>query len=96
MVQQSVEQAESPTVEHSTDLDDKHVLKHMVESALSYLQRSLAIMIKSSMSRLYGTKEILQQLQYLKSELQRSPEQSKEWVEKKQEYDDIIVESCKL
>jgi len=86
----------SPTVEHSKDLHEKNVLKHIIESALSYLQRSIAIMIKSSMSRLYGTKETLEKLHEINSELQKLSKNSKEGLALEKRYNNIIKESCKL
>lgn len=86
----------SPSVEHSKDLHEKNVLKHMIDSALSYLQRSVAIMIKSSMSRLYGTKETLEKLHKIASELHRLPKNSKQSVALKRQSKSIIDESCKF
>lgn len=88
------EAQESPTVEHSKQLDEKNVLKHMIESAMSYLQRSLSIMIKSVMSRLFGTKETLQKLHELNSQLQLLSSCSREPV--KETIDKIVKSACKF
>ena len=68
----------------------------MMDSALSYLERSVAIMIKSSMSRLYGTKETLDELHKITLELQKLPENSKESIAMSKQCNSIIKESCKL
>ena len=86
----------SPTIEKSKEIDEKNVLKYMVETAESYLQRSMAIMIKSAMSRLFGTRETLQKLHELNSELLKLPKSSRERVEVIKQYESTINESCKL
>ena len=86
----------SPTVEESKDIDEKNVLKYMIESAMVYLQRSLAIMIKSVMSRLYGTTEILQKLHELDVQLQRLPKKSVKQCEVIASVNEIVQTSCKF
>ena len=86
----------SPTIENNKDIEEKNVLKYMVETAESYLQRSTAIMIKSAMSRLYGTKETLQKLHELNLELEKKPKNSKKRAEVIKQYESTINESCKL
>ena len=86
----------SPTVEESKDIDEKNVLKYMIESAMVYLQRSLAIMIKSVMSRLYGTTEILEKLHEIDVQLQRLPEKSVKHCELQTSVNEIIQSSCKF
>ena len=84
------------TVEESEDIDEKNVLKYMIFSATEYLQRSLVIMIKSAMSRLYGTKETLQEMHKMDLQLQSLPKNSKTKPRLKSMYDDTIKKSCKL
>ena len=86
----------SPTVEESKDIDEKNVLKYMIESAMVYLQRSLAIMIKSVMSRLYGTTEVLQKLHEKDVQLQHLPKKSVEQCKLIASVNEIVQSSCKF
>ena len=86
----------SPTVEESKDIDEKNVLKYMIESAMVYLQRSLAIMIKSVMSRLYGTRETLQKLHEIDIQLQRLPKKSVKHCELLALVSKMVDSSCRL
>ena len=89
-------ESSAPTVEESKDIDEKNVLKYMMSSAIDYLQRSLAIMIKSAMSRLYGTKETLHELHKMDLQLQVLPKNSKTKPRMKAMYDDTIKKSCRF
>ena len=51
--------------ETAEEIRKKGILTDVVNVSIGYLQRSLAIMIKSIMSRLYGTKDILKELSLL-------------------------------
>ena len=84
--------ASTNTVEDDKDLDEKHMLKGLMDSALGYLQRSLAIMIKSVMSRLFGTKEILQKLHEINLELKKLPDDT----HKSGMMAEMIDKSCKF
>ena len=84
------------SVEDSEDVDEKHVLKSMIDTAMGYLQRSLSIMIKSVMSKLYGTIETLQKLHKINLELQSLSNNSKEKPGKAAVFDELINNSCKL
>ena len=52
-------------LETAEEIRKKNVLTDVVNVSISHLQRSLAIMIKSVMSRLYGTKDTLKELSLL-------------------------------
>ena len=93
---EKVDERCSSTVEDSEDVDEKHVLKSMIETALGYLQRSLSIMIKSVMSKLYGTKETLQKLHKINLELQSLPHNSKEKSGMTAIFDELVKNSCKF
>lgn len=86
----------SPTVEDRKDIDEKIVLKSMIESAMLYLQRSLGIMIESIISRLCGTKATLQRLHELNSKLQCLPEGSSEKSELKVKFNELLSTSCRF
>ena len=88
--------ASLPTVEDSKDIDEKSMLKSITESALFYLQRSLAIMIKSAISRLCGTKATLQRLHEINSKLQCLPESSAKKSELTVELNKLVSTSCKF
>ena len=92
----------SPTVEARRDIDEKAFLKNAIESAMDYLKRSLAIMIKSIMSRLYGTKEVLTKLHQINSELQHleqgavTKQQKSTLSGKKAIFDSLVNSRCKF
>ena len=90
------EQKCASAVEDDKDLDEKHFLKGLMDSALGYLQRSLAIMIKSVMSRLYGTKEILQKLHEINLELNKLPGNSTRKTGMTAVLNEMIDKSCKF
>ena len=85
----------SSTIEDSEDIDEKHVLKSMIDTAMGYLQRSLSIMIKSVMSKLYGTREILQKLHQINLELQ-SLQHNTEKKEMTAIFNQLVDKSCKF
>ena len=72
------------------------MLKGMIDSAMFYLQRSLAIMIKSVISRLCGNKATLQKLHEINSKLRRLPEGSSEKSELKIKFFELVNTSCKF
>ena len=86
----------SSTVEDTEDVDEKHVLKSMIDTAMGYLQRSLSIMIKSVMSRLYGTRETLLKLHKINLELQSLPHNSKEKSGMAAIFDELVNSCCKF
>ena len=61
-----------------------------------YLQRSLAIMIKSMISRLCGTKTVLQQLHEINSKLQDLPDGSGAKSELRVKINELVNTSCKF
>ena len=84
------------SVENDKDLDEKHILKGLIESALGYLQRSLVIMIKFVMSRLFGTKEVLQELHEINSRLKNLPDNSAEKSGLKANLSKRVNSSCRF
>ena len=68
----------------------------MIDTAMGYLQRSLSIMIKSVMSRLYGTTETLKKLHQINLELQRLPRNSKEKLGMTAIFEELVNNSCKF
>ena len=86
----------SPTVEDRKDIDDKIVLKSMIESAMLYLQRSLSILIKSVLSRLCGSKTTLQKLHEIATKLQNLPDGSIEKSQLEVKFDELVNTSCKF
>ena len=68
----------------------------MIESAMVYLQRSLVIMIKSVMSRLYGTTETLQKLHELDVQLQNLSSESIKQGELLALVNEMVQNSCKF
>ena len=86
----------SSTIEDSEDFDEKHVLKSMIDTAMGYLQRSLSIIIKSVMSKLYGNKETLQRLHKMELELQSLSNNSEEKPGMSAIFDELVKNSCKL
>ena len=86
----------SPTVEDRKDIDEKIVLKSMLESAILYLQRSLSILIKSVISRLCGTKATLQKLHEITSKLQNLPDGSSEKSQLEVRLHELVNTSCKF
>ena len=86
----------SPTVEDRKDIDEKIVLKSMLESAMLYLQRSLSILIKSVISRLCGTKPTLKKLHEITSKLQNLPVGSSEKSQLEVRFAELVNASCKF
>lgn len=94
---EQTEQQCASTVEEDKDIDEKHFLKSLIDGAMGYLQRSLAIMIKSVMSKLFGTKETLQKLHDINLELSRLADDS---TDKKSGmtaiFNEMVDNSCKF
>ena len=86
----------SPTVEDSKDIDEKAELQSTIQSAMSYLERSLTIMIKSVISRLCGTKETLQKLHEIDSQLRRLPKDAVRKSELTIKLNELKNSSCKF
>ena len=86
----------SSTVEDSEDVDEKYVLKYMIDTGMGYLQRSLSIMIKSVMSKLYGTKETLLKLYKINLELQSLSNSSEKKPGMAPMFYELVNNSCKL
>ena len=86
----------SPTVEDRKDITKKGLLNNAIDSAMLYLQRSLAIMMKSVISRLCGTKATLQKLHEINSKLQCLPEGSIETSKLKVKLNELVNTSCKF
>ena len=63
---------------------------------MGYLQRSLSIMIKSVMSKLYGNKETLQKLHKIDLELQSLSNNSEEKPGMSAIFDELVKGSCKF
>ena len=77
--------------ENDKDLEEKYFLISLIEKASGFLQRSLAVMIKFIMSRLFGTKEILQKLYKINLELSSTNKTGMAAV-----FDEMINKSCKF
>ena len=86
----------SPTVEDRKDIDEKIVLKSMLESAMLYLQRSLSILIKSVISRLCGTMSTLKKLHEITFKLQNLPVGSSEKSQLEVRFAELVNASCKF
>ena len=87
----------SNSVEESEDINEiKDPVMSMIQSAQNFLQRSLAVMVTSVMSKLYGTKEILQQLYQVSLLMQKLPKESKQRISMQNMLDATMKEHCKL
>ena len=88
---------QNDSVEDSDSIANiKNPIMHMITSAQNYLQRSVAIMIKSVMSRLYGTKTVLSKFQTMYSQIKQLPESSPLRSEIKDRLDESFKAHCKF
>lgn len=62
LIHKSTSNAPIEMLDHAEDINKKNDLKGVIESCINFLQRSLAILIKSVMIKVYGTEEWLGQL----------------------------------
>ena len=87
----------SNSVEDSEEINEiKDPIMGLIQSAQNFLQRSLAVMVTSAMSKLYGTKEILDHLHHASLLKQKLPIESTQRAAIQNRLDIAIKECCKL
>ena len=87
----------SNSVEDSEEINEiKDPVMSLIQSAQNFLQRSLAVMVTSAMSKLYGTKEILDRLHHASLLKQKLPIESTQRAAIQNRLDIAIKECCKL
>ena len=87
----------SNSVEDSEEINDiKDPVMGLIQSAQNFLQRSLAVMVMSVMSKLYGTQEILQCLHDVSLRIQKLPRESTQRDTIQNRLDVAMKEYCKL
>ena len=87
----------SNSVEDSEEINEiKDPVMSLIQSAQNFLQRSLAVMVTSAMSKLYGTKKILERLHCASLLKQKLPIESTQRAAIQNRLDIAIKECCKL
>ena len=87
----------SNSVEDSEEINEiKDPVMGLIQSAQIFLQRSLAVMVTTVMSKLYGTKESLQHLHHAVLLMQKLPSESIQKATMQNRLDVAMKEYCKL